>query len=210
MATDIQPTSSQRDGRRQRQKRETYARILSAARDLFALQGFEPTTIKQIADASDVAAGTVITHFGSKAELLMVLLDDLNERQLNFVHSTLPEGGQVLDRLCHVFGVYYRFDLEQPSLASAVLSYSWVWPEQTERRMRAKFAPGDELVRSILRTGIDKGEIKPDANLPLAASMMFALYTRTMRAGIFDHATPDQCLDILRPQLSLIVDGLKP
>lgn len=47
----------------------TAARISDAAAALFLEQGFDATTILQVAEASGVATGTVLLHFGSKSEL---------------------------------------------------------------------------------------------------------------------------------------------
>ncbi len=43
-------------------------RLLSAALDLFAAQGFEETTIDQIAERADVARQTVLNHFRLKTD----------------------------------------------------------------------------------------------------------------------------------------------
>ncbi|PJI51941.1 TetR family transcriptional regulator, partial [Methylobacterium radiotolerans] len=45
--------------RRDRHKQERLDRIRAAAWDLFRMQGYEPTTIRQISERADVAVGTV-------------------------------------------------------------------------------------------------------------------------------------------------------
>jgi AcrR family transcriptional regulator len=57
------------EGLRERKKRETRARIAAKALELFATQGFERTTIAQIAEATDVAPRTVSSYFPVKEEL---------------------------------------------------------------------------------------------------------------------------------------------
>lgn len=54
----------------------TAARIAAAAAKLFFDQGYSDTTIAQVADRSDVAAGTVMLHFGSKSELATAAFAD--------------------------------------------------------------------------------------------------------------------------------------
>jgi AcrR family transcriptional regulator len=56
--------------RREEQAAETRARILKAAHDLFADQGFGRTTITEIAKEAGVAVETVYAAFGNKATLL--------------------------------------------------------------------------------------------------------------------------------------------
>ena len=55
--------------------RETRARILSAARGLFLGDGYATTSINDIATAAGVARPTVLTVFGTKAQLLRAVVD---------------------------------------------------------------------------------------------------------------------------------------
>jgi AcrR family transcriptional regulator len=57
-------------GRRARRRAETRARILRAALDLFARQGFFSTTVEQITEAADVGKGTFFNYFPSKEHVL--------------------------------------------------------------------------------------------------------------------------------------------
>lgn len=74
---------------RREQAARTRQRILDAASDLFVRQGYGTTSIRQLADAAQVAPDTVYATFGSKARLLTALLD-----------IRLAPGGQtsILDR----------------------------------------------------------------------------------------------------------------
>ena len=58
------------EGRRARKKAATRAAIADAALALFFEHGYEAVSIRQIADAADVAVATVFTHFPSKEALI--------------------------------------------------------------------------------------------------------------------------------------------
>jgi len=60
---------------RREQAARTRQRILDAGADLFIQQGYGTTSVRQIADAAQVAPDTVYATFGSKARLLTALLD---------------------------------------------------------------------------------------------------------------------------------------
>jgi len=60
--------------RNTRRKAETRARLLSAARHLFATQGVELTTIRDIAGEADIALGGFYNYFRTKDEVLAELL----------------------------------------------------------------------------------------------------------------------------------------
>jgi len=58
---------------RQTRSRQTREQILAVARELFARQGFDQTSIDQIASAAKVAKSSVFAHFGDKTNLLAAL-----------------------------------------------------------------------------------------------------------------------------------------
>jgi AcrR family transcriptional regulator len=63
------------EGRRQRAARQTRQRIVTAAHELFLAQGYETTTIRQIAERADVAWQTVYAVFGNKVAILSTVFD---------------------------------------------------------------------------------------------------------------------------------------
>lgn len=60
-------------GRRERSKRQKLERITAAASALFAQRGVDDVTTQQIADAADIAAGTLFLYVKSKSELLLLV-----------------------------------------------------------------------------------------------------------------------------------------
>jgi len=63
-------------GRRERKKRDTRRRIVEAAQDLFSRDGYGAVTTQQIAEAADVGAGTLFRYAGTKAELLIMVMNE--------------------------------------------------------------------------------------------------------------------------------------
>lgn len=64
-------TMVRREKKSPEQRRE---QILLAARVLFARQGFEQTTVKEIAHAAQVAEGTIYLYFANKQEVLFAMV----------------------------------------------------------------------------------------------------------------------------------------
>jgi AcrR family transcriptional regulator len=91
-------TSVPRDERRRR----TEATILEAARELFAAEGFERTTIRGIAARAGIDPALVMQHFGSKERLFAASTRWSKEHQSILTASTdsLPAAA-IADLLSH-------------------------------------------------------------------------------------------------------------
>ena len=69
-----------RPGLRERKKAKTRALIQEHALRLFRDQGYEETTVEEIAEAAEVSPSTVFRYFPTKPDL--VIYDDLDERMI--------------------------------------------------------------------------------------------------------------------------------
>jgi AcrR family transcriptional regulator len=81
--------SKSKPSRRERSKADKMRRILAAGEKLFSKQGFDGTTVQQIADEADVAVGTLFLYISDKSELLLRL----------FHYTTDLELGQAVRRM---------------------------------------------------------------------------------------------------------------
>jgi AcrR family transcriptional regulator len=62
------------EDRQSRRKRETRAKLLSAAERVMAQKGIEATTIQEITDAADVGFGSFYNHFESKEAIVEAIM----------------------------------------------------------------------------------------------------------------------------------------
>lgn len=60
--------------------KSTKQKILDAALDLFSTQGFEATSVSQIADEVGIRKASMYSHFASKQEILESLMHDITEQ----------------------------------------------------------------------------------------------------------------------------------
>lgn len=90
-------------GLRERKKQRTRATLIDAAVELCLRQGYEQTTVDQIAAAADVSPRTFSRYFATKDAVVMTLVDDLVEA-VNVELLTLARDIPILEalRLAHV------------------------------------------------------------------------------------------------------------
>jgi AcrR family transcriptional regulator len=81
---------------RDRQRADTRQRIQRQALRLFAGQGYDATTVNEVADAAEVSAMTVYRNFPTKEDL--VLYDDFDQQAATSI-AELPSTGSLADRI---------------------------------------------------------------------------------------------------------------
>ncbi|MEV0640791.1 TetR/AcrR family transcriptional regulator [Streptomyces sp. NPDC050619] len=73
------------DGTKQQRRGNTRQRIQDVALELFAEQGYEKTSLREIAEQLDVTKAALYYHFKSKEEILVSLFDDLTQPILDLI-----------------------------------------------------------------------------------------------------------------------------
>lgn len=107
---------------------ETRRRILNAAEEVFAENGYADASVTRITDRAGVAQGTFYLYFGSKLALFEELVQDLNRR----VRQAMSEGAKGaatrLEAEREGFRAFFRFTAEHPSLYRIVREAEFVSP----------------------------------------------------------------------------------
>jgi AcrR family transcriptional regulator len=94
-----------------RRRAQTRARLLDAARTLFARQGVDATAIAEITEEADVGFGSFYNHFASKEEIVEVVLSESLEAQAKIVDA-LTES---LEDPAEIVAVAHRYFVTQSS-----------------------------------------------------------------------------------------------
>jgi AcrR family transcriptional regulator len=124
--------------RREREMLETREKILSAARDMFADEGFESVTMREIAKRIEYTPTAIYHHFPSKQALLTELCAcDFAKLGEHFRESMSPS--DPIQRLKDSGMAYLRFAMEHPShyrfMFMTILPETEVDPEYVEQNL---------------------------------------------------------------------------
>ena len=179
-----QAQSAARPRVRIERKEETRRRLLESARKLFTERGFFETRASDIAHAAGVAHGTVFAHFGSKAGLLLCMLEEFTANRIA-LHARLAEqarawGATPAQEFWSVLENIWKSDLEHLGLIRAYASYSWVWDAELEcvhRELRA--ANRTNLVEILKRAAAPDGQDSFD--LESRVALFYAEYREQLR-----------------------------
>ena len=88
--------------------------IMEAAIRLFAEEGFEAASMQDIANAAEVAKGTMYLYFPSKEELIAQVYRHCYRMDVEACNAGLDEEGTALDKLCRRLDNIMDFTLSHP------------------------------------------------------------------------------------------------
>ncbi|MEV6582422.1 TetR family transcriptional regulator [Streptomyces sp. NPDC051582] len=91
--TDERPVPVPAPGLRERKKRRTRDALLRAALLLFVAQGYEQTTVDEIADAVDVSQRTFFRYFANKEEVAFAVQDLVESHFVAALRARPPAEG---------------------------------------------------------------------------------------------------------------------
>lgn len=168
--------------------------LLDAARRLIAERGAEAVTMDDIAAAAGVGKGTVFRRFGSRAGLMMVLLDEdekVAQQAFLFGPPPLGPGAPPLERLLS----YGRARLEFVHIHHALLSDAGRDPQT---RFNAPAMLHRTHVRMLLQAAGTTGDL--DAQADALTALMDADYVEHQLAdhGHTLHTLGDAWADVAR------------
>lgn len=143
-------------------------RILDAAALLFRNRGYSGTSLRDIANAAGMKAGSIYYHFPSKNEIVAAVLDAGVEhvhRSVQTALQRLPENVTHRDRITAAMIAHLKAFLGRSDYTSANLRiFGQVPPEIRERNMPAREAYED-VWRAMLKEARDQGELRDDVDL---------------------------------------------
>ncbi len=152
--------------RRARRRQQTRERIVDAAVELFVRQGYDATTVDQIATTADVARGTFFNHFPGKEDVTHAWIERRQDEIRNSVAAArAPDAAaRILEGIKNVVALY-----DTDSAVRRPMVRIWI-------RCGGPFGPGHgqtaESIRTVLDEGREAGQLRKDLDTRAAALLL--------------------------------------
>ncbi|WP_200307465.1 TetR family transcriptional regulator [Streptomyces adelaidensis] len=160
-----EPAAEERPGLRERKKQRTHDALLRAALELFTTQGYEATTVDEIAEAVDVSQRTFFRYFAGKEEAALAILEITQEQYLAAVRAR-PAHEAPLEALRNA--VLEGWDAIGEAVAEVVpvelylRAYGMI--ESTPALLAAHLRRSDEVAREIERIVAEREGLDVDTD----------------------------------------------
>jgi AcrR family transcriptional regulator len=149
---------------------ETRHRILAAAHEIVAADGYAGAEMELVARRAGVATGTIYRHFRSKADLLAEVFGEAAGREQALIAGIVENHHLTTsERLAEAVEVFARRALAAPQLSYALMAEP-VDPAVEAARLESKRAYRDVFAR-LLEEGVASSEIEP-LDAPVVASAL--------------------------------------
>ena len=109
-----QPAPEPGTSLRERNKTAKQERILEAATRLFAEKGYEAVTTAEIAEAAEVGVGTLFRYAGSKAELLVAVMNSRFAEGIEAGLSEATEGRAMAESIIAILRPFVEESMTHP------------------------------------------------------------------------------------------------
>jgi AcrR family transcriptional regulator len=190
---------------------DTRSRILETATRLFSLQGYDNTSLSQVASEAKVSKALIFWHFENKEALFRAALQRTLEPFLIDVLDDL-EGLSEADQIERLIDEYYEFVSKNLHPVKFLLSLI----------VREEKGPDDlvghvfELLRlyrnqlaEVIERGRRNGLFRPTVSPPLDAALIVTTLNGILVQGLMGNAAPEGSDALLAHLKRMLVDGLR-
>jgi len=155
---------------------ETRQRLLRAAAQEFAREGYSVANINRISEAAGFSKGTVYNYFASKRELMLALIDQIGAEHIAFVEAQVKLEKDPERRLQRFFTAGFAYVADHPAQAQVMMTTLYGSDMEFQEHLFHLYQPMFQLVGAeILALGIQLGTFRPvdPAN---TASLLMTIY----------------------------------
>ena len=161
--------------RRARRKEETLRRIEDAGWRLFTNRGYEATSTREIAEAADIAAGTLFNYFPEKRSLLIYLMQGQIDTALDEAFATMT-ASTLEEELTYVFSVLTRCYAKERRLSRVFIKELLFTDGQRRAESAAWTFNLVKRVANLVGNAQRRGELDPSIEPMEAAQQVFSTH----------------------------------
>lgn len=190
---------------RERNKRDKQNRIIGAARALFQSQGYQQTTMAQIAAAADVATGTLFLYAKSKEDLvILVFLDEMYD-VVESSFAARDTGSSALTGILTFLRGIIEYHAADMDIARALMKeLTFLSNPERSSDVSQIAVTIVRRIREILEQAISEEEVQLDEPHQVA-EMMFSMYFQQQQAWLANLSSRERLEENLSSMLGYLL-----
>ena len=165
---------------------ETRQKLLQAAKEEFARQGFEKANINQISLSAGFAKGTIYNYFESKRMLMMELIDEISQSHFEFIREQVLQEENAIQRLERFFTAGFAWVADNLAGGLVMINSLYGPDKEFKQYLYTNYEPMFQLVgKEIIQFGVENGSFR-QVDTMFTARLLMNLYL-----GIASQPSPE-------------------
>ena len=186
--------------------RDIKKKIIEAASSLFEKKGLYETSVAEVAEAAGISAPVTYHYLKRKSDIMYLIMEYFTDQ---FKDRVLPEIEQMSDtseKIRRAMEIFFK--LVEENLVKVVLVYreSRTLDRQGRARIMAAEIAHQDIFKSLLDEGVEKGIFKPVDTDLAAYNMIMAGHTWALKSWHFRKRLDLE--EFTRLQTDFILDSL--
>ncbi len=179
-------------GIREAKKKQTRAAIIEAAVKLFSSNGYEKTSINDLAREAGVGKGTIYSYFRTKSEVFLAFCEDQLEYITSEVAARQPATTTLLESLLAVYTTKFQFSTRYPEFGRLLMRETY-FPSKLNVEQSLKIENKYiTMLLPILQQAQESGELRKDLELTFVLGHFYGLYCMTISAWYTDRLLSEE------------------
>jgi len=184
-------------------------RILKAAIQVFAKNGFYATRVSEIAKAAGVADGTIYLYFKNKDDVLITIFEEGIEQLLTILREVAETDDTFENRISRIIELQLGLLEEQRDLAEVIT----VNLRQSSRLLKQYATPlfmqYIDVIAGVVRDGQKEGAFRKDLNSRIVARSLFGALDAILLTWALGEGDPAALRKAATHCASLFLEGLR-
>lgn len=184
--------------------------ILESAISLFNENGYDNTSIEQIARKAGVGKGTVYSYFTTKKSIIKGFC----EYELEKIHHQLIEQSNpdatILEQMLLIYMTEFRHVTQNPEFGRLYMREA-LFPSEADMNSSAEL---DEkyfdVLFPIFKKGQERGELKEDIELLHITAHFYSLFVILLHAWYTGRLVTDDVEAAMEKLFTQVLEGLRP
>ena len=177
-----------------KRSQETRRKIIYAALELFVRKGYHGTSIDEITRKVGLTKGALYSHFSSKGELLLRIIEEFNIRFIDELIRTVTEyPGNAFEKLNRAISFSSGFALNNLDLCVflTVLTTELNADVDFEPALKQAYRRYQRFISNLIAQGIRQGLIKRELDPDLGALTFMAIHDGVLHQWVLNRDRVD-------------------
>jgi AcrR family transcriptional regulator len=195
---------------REQKKQKTKQAILDSAVALFSTNGFENTSIEELAKVAGVGKGTVYGYFQTKKEILHAFCEyELDQIHKELVRQANPDA-PVLEQMLTIYMTEFKHVTKNKEFGRIFMRQT-VFPDENDLQDHTEIDDKYfQLLFPILEKAKARGELREDIELLHITAHFYSLYILIMSAWYTGRIPTGEVGAAMKLLFRQTLEGLQP